>query len=139
MKESELVAKMNEISTHLKKTKILNTCLKFIDKYGNYYLGNDFSIKKDNNFVEENIVVKFDGRIVLHDRKFFSELEISPIDKYNPVIDNFYILRYHQGDWENKIKNVLKRGEKQVYKNVAKNHVDSLTFHRLKRNFNMLK
>jgi hypothetical protein len=131
MKESELIKKMNSITNHLERTKLVDKAYELARIKGkgsterySYHTHLNYAFSKEGLLVElddgqsqwggGNIIVTYNREVVLSgDRDAKNKLEY----RFNPEISGFKILIYQSGEWEDKIKTYLKqKNKKQVKK-----------------------
>lgn len=152
MKESELIKKMKNIENHLKKSNLIENCIKVSREYGKWETETlNSRTKLDYNFKDENLeIIYSDGwgqggggevkvisnksktRVLYGDRYALDDKN----NGFNPQIDGFCILEYHPGRWEIYLLNILEQkiNPKKEKTFIDKNVSESI-LKRLKKDF----
>jgi uncharacterized protein YwgA len=129
MRESQLINKMNEISTKLKNSKIFDNCCLIVKRYGigeinmyGPYTNSKHQYHQDNLLISLNDGWSIEGGGDI--RVFYKNQEVLYADrdatnkkenKFHPKINGFCILNYLPGEWEKKVNDILNK--KEIKKN----------------------
>ena len=154
MLESQLVKKIEKISSHLEKTGIIRDCCEVAKKYGNPTKKN--SIVEYNflygslliNYAEDREIngIESGKKILVHLKTLGTVLygERDEIKDNVPISDDFHILTYLPrkifSNWEREIRKIKKEGEQRitrVYTYFHQKWVDPKRLKELKKNFRL--